>query len=209
MKILHLDCSPGDAGTSYSRQVSAVLAAGLSREQSADVQYRDLARSAPPHIDGALRSGWTSDAGSRTPAEVEIVTRSEGLIAELKRADAVVIGSPMYNFTVPSTLKSWIDHIAIAGQTFRYTAEGKPEGLLTGKQAFLALASGGVYSQGPAASLEHLETYLRAIFGFLGFSAVHVVRVEGIAFGPDAARDALAEAISKASELAGQGAHST
>lgn len=200
MNILHIDCSLGDTDTSYSRQLSAALVASLTQDGTADATYRDLAKSPPPHIDGALRSGWTSEAGSRTPAQVEIVTRSEGLIAELKRADILVIGSPMYNFTVPSTLKAWIDHIAIAGQTFRYTAQG-PEGLLTGKTAYLALASGGIYSQGPGAGVEHLDTYLRGLLGFLGFAKVETVRVEGIAFGPDAAKAALAGALERAAAV--------
>ena len=200
MNILHLDCSPGDVETSYSRQVSAALVAGLKKGGEVEVTYRDLARSAPPHIDGALRAGWTSEAGDRTPAQVEIVTRSEGLIAELKHADVLVIGAPMYNFSVPSTLKAWIDHIAIAGQTFSYTAEG-PVGLLTGKTAYLALASGGIYSAGPAAGLEHLDTYLRGFLGFLGFGEIQTVRVEGIAFGPDAARNSLAAAVELASAI--------
>ena len=201
MNILHIDCSPGDPSTSYSRQVSAALAASLTEGTNATLTHRDLAAAPPPHIDGALRSGWTAETGSRTPPQVEVVTRSEGLIAELKHADVVVIGTPMYNFTVPSTLKAWIDHVAIAGQTFRYTPQG-PQGLLTGKKAFLALASGGVYSQGPAAGLEHLETYLRGFLGFLGFSEVHAVRVEGIAFGPDIASAALAKALSEAKAIA-------
>lgn len=203
MNILHIDSSPGDMATSYSRRVSAALVASLGQGGDADVTYRDLAQSAPPHVDGALRSGWMSDASERSPAQVEIVTRSEGLIAELKHADVVVIGSPMYNFTVPSSLKAWIDHIAIAGQTFRYTAQG-PEGLLTGKKAYLALASGGVYSQGPFASAEHLETYFRSLFGFLGFDSVEAVRVEGSAFGPEAAEAALAGALEQASAMGSQ-----
>ena len=89
----------------------------------------------------------------------------------------------MYNFTVPSTLKAWIDHVAIAGQTFRYTASG-PEGLLTGK-AYLAPSSGGVYSQGSFAPNEHLATYLTALLGFLGIKDIEVVRAEGVAYGPE------------------------
>lgn len=197
--ILHIDCSPGSPSMSYSRQASAALVAALA-DPDDEVVYRDLAQAAPPHIDGALRAGWTAEADQRSSAQVEVVTRSEGLIAELKRADIVVIGSPMYNFTVPSTLKAWIDHVAIAGQTFRYTATG-PEGLLSGKRAYLALASGGVYSHGPFVGVEHLETYLRAILGFLGIRQVDVVRVEGSAYGPDAARDALAGAIAQAEAL--------
>ena len=118
--------------------------------------------------------------------------RSKALVDELKAADVVVIGSPMYNFTVPSTLKSWIDHIAIAGQTFRYSPTGA-EGLLNGK-AYLALSSGGVYSQGPFAAAEHLATYLTAILGFLGIRDVEVVRAEGIAYGPEQDKAAMASA---------------
>jgi len=111
------------------------------------------------------------------------VTRSRELVDKLKRADVVVIGSPMYNFTVPSTLKAWIDHVAIAGRTFRYTSNGV-EGLLRGK-AYFVLSSAGVYSQGPLASFVHLATCLTAIFGFMGLDDVKVVRAEGVAYGPE------------------------
>ncbi len=98
----------------------------------------------------------------------------------------------MYNFSVPSTLKSWVDHIAIAGQTFQYTATG-PKGLLTAK-AYLALSSGGIYSQGPFAPWEHLATYLTAVLGFLGISDVEIVRAEGVAYGPEQDKAAMASA---------------
>ena len=111
---------------------------------------------------------------------------------ELKAADVVVIGSPMYNYSVPSTPKAWIDHIAIAGQTFAYTAEG-PIGLITGK-AYLLLSSGGVYSQGPFAPNDHLATYLEAILRFLGISDIETIRAEGIAYGPEQDQAAMAKA---------------
>ena len=122
----------------------------------------------------------------------ETAARSKTLIDELKAADVLIIGSPMYNFTVPSTLKSWIDHVAIAGQTFQYTPTG-PKGLLEGK-AYLALSSGGVYSQGPFSAVEHLGTYLIAILGFLGIKDVEVVRAEGVAYGPEQDEAAMASA---------------
>ncbi len=205
MNILHLDCSPGDAASSFSRQLSAAFVAALREYGDATVVTRDLAASPPPHIDGALRSGWTAAADARTADQVSAVARSEGLVAELKAADVLVIGSPMYNFTVPSTLKAWIDHVAVAGQTFRYTSEGKPEGLLMGKRAYLGLASGGVYSQGPFAAAEHLGSYLAAILGFLGIGPVEIVRAEGLAYGPDAAKAALAQAITAAKAVVAKG----
>ena len=129
-----------------------------------------------------IRQAWVPEGEKDSALEVT-ATRSKAMVDELKGADIVVIGSPMYNFTVPSTLKAWIDHVAIAGQTFRYTEAG-PKGLLKGK-AYLALSSGGIYSQGPFAAAEHLATYLTAILGFLGIGDVEVVRAEGVAYGPE------------------------
>ncbi len=106
----------------------------------------------------------------------------------------------MYNFTVPSTLKAWIDHVAIAGQTFSYTAEG-PRGLLSGK-AYLVLSSGGIYSQGPFAANDHLSTYLEAIFGFLGIEKIEIVRAEGIAYGAEQDQAAMASAAEKIEAIA-------
>lgn len=111
----------------------------------------------------------------------------------------------MYNFSVPSPLKAWIDHVLIAGQTFRYTAEGKPEGLLHGKKAYLALARGGVYSNGPFTAYDHQDSYLRAVLGFIGITDVEAVVVEGVAFGPDYAGAALVRAREQALQLS-QGA---
>ena len=112
------------------------------------VTYRDVAADRLPHVDSTIRQAWMPE-GEKDAALTATAGRSKTLVDELKAADIVVIGSPMYNFTVPSTLKAWIDHVAIAGQTFRYTETG-PKGLLTGK-AYLVLSSGGVYSQGPFA----------------------------------------------------------
>lgn len=202
-RILHLDSSPGDDLTSYSRRVSADLVKALvASSPEAQVHYCDLARQPPPHVDGALRAGWTTSVDQRSPPLVQAVTRSEGYIAELIAADIVVIGAPMYNFSVPSTLKAWIDHILIAGQTFRYTAEGKPEGLVLGKKSFLVLARGGVYSNGPMTAIDHQEPYLRAVLGMIGIIDVQSILVEGVAFGPDRAQAALDQAREAAIHLA-------
>lgn len=203
MRILHIDSSAESADASYSRRISAAIVRALvATDSNARVDYRDLAATPPPHIDGALRAGWMATDGLRTPPQVEAVTLSEGYVGELMAADVLVVGAPMYNFSIPSPLKSWIDHVAVAGQTFRYTPEGRPEGLIRGKRAYLALARGGIYSEGPAASLDHQESYLRAVLGFLGITEVEALRVEGVAYGPDPARAALEAALAQAAGLA-------
>ena len=192
MNILHIDSSASDSASSHSRRLSADLVAKLkAANPSAAVVYRDVAADPLPHVDMTIRQAWVPE-GEKDTALTATATRSKAMVDELKAADVVVIGAPMYNFTVPSTLKAWIDHVAIAGQTFQYSEAG-PKGLLTGK-AYLALSSGGVYSQGPFAAAEHLATYLSAILGFLGFRDVEVVRAEGVAYGPEQDKAAMATA---------------
>lgn len=191
MNILHIDASASDAA-SQSRRLSAELVEKLTAANpGASVVYRDVAVDRLPHVDMTIRQAWVQD-GEKDASLTATATRSKTLVDELKAADIIVIGSPMYNFTVPSTLKAWIDHIAIAGQTFHYTPSG-PKGLLNGK-AYLVLSSGGVYSQGPFAAVEHLASYLTAILGFLGIRDVEVVRAEGVAYGPEQDDAAMASA---------------
>ena len=192
MNILHIDASASDASASHSRRLSAAVVEKLkAANPGATVVDRDGAVDRLPHIDMTIRQAWTPE-GEKDASLTATAARSKALVDELKAADVLVIGSPMYNFSVPSTLKAWIDHIAIAGQTFQYTPSGA-KGLLTGK-AYLALSSGGVYSQGPFAAVEHLGTYLAAILGFLGIGDVEVVRAEGVAFGPEQDKAAMASA---------------
>lgn len=183
MNILHIDASANDAATSHTRRLSAELVEKLkTANPGASVVYRDVAADRLPHVDMTIRQAWISEGEKDAPLAAT-ATRSKALVDELKAADVIVIGSPMYNFTIPSTLKAWIDHIAVAGQTFHYTSTG-PVGLLKGK-AYLVLSSGGIYSQGPFAAAEHLATYLTAIFGFLGIRDTEIVRAEGVAYGPE------------------------
>ena len=192
MNILHIDASASDSAASHTRRLSADLVEKLkAANPGASIVYRDVAADRLPHVDVTIRQAWATD-GEKDASLSATATLSKTLVDELKAADVLVIGSPMYNFTVPSTLKAWIDHVAIAGQTFQYTSSG-PKGLLTGK-AFLALSSGGVYSQGPFAAVEHLATYLTAILGFLGVGDVQVVRAEGVAYGPDQDQAAMVSA---------------
>jgi FMN-dependent NADH-azoreductase len=200
MNILHIDASASDAATSHTRRLSNELVERLKASHpDATIVYRDLVTNQLPHVDMTIRHAWTAE-NSDDPALTETLKRSKALVEELKAADVVVIGSPMYNFTVPSTLKAWIDHVAIAGQTFSYTAEG-PRGLLSGK-AYLVLSSGGIYSEGPFAANDHLSTYLDAIFRFLGIEDVEVVRAEGIAYGPEQDQAAMVSASKKIESIA-------
>ena len=200
MNILHIDASASDAATSHTRRLSRELIDRLkAANPGATVVYRDVVANPLPHVDMTIRQAWTPE-NSANPLLAETIGRSKALVEELKAADVVVVASPMYNFTVPSTLKAWIDHVSIAGQTFSYTAEG-PRGLLTGK-VYLVLSSGGVYSQGPFAANDHLSTYLQAIFRFLGVSDIEIIRAEGVAYGPEQDRAAMASAAEKIEALA-------
>jgi FMN-dependent NADH-azoreductase len=177
MKLLHLDTSI-QGSASLSRTVSAAIVQKLRSENPGlEYRYRDLAADPLPHL--------TLDAFA-TP-------QSQDVLAEFLASDVVVIGVAMYNFAIPSQLKAWIDRIAVAGQTFRYTANG-PEGLAGDKRVIIALARGGNYSEGPAASFEHAETYLRGILAFIGITAPQFVIAEGHALAPDR-RDAILEAV--------------
>jgi FMN-dependent NADH-azoreductase len=163
--IVHVDASIHGAN-SASRKISRSIVDQLTVERGgADVIYRDLAADPLPHL--------TLDAFA-----------DSSVVDEFLAADAVVIGAPMYNFTLPTQLKAWIDRIMIAGKTFRYTADG-PEGLAGGKRVIVALARGGFYEQGsPARALEHLETYLRGIFNFIGIEP-EFVAADGLNISPE------------------------
>jgi len=201
MQVLHLDSSALGA-MSVSRQLTAqIVARHLALDPDAKVTYRDLAADPALHLTGAhmaARMGATSDDATFN----DDLVKGNAYMDELFAADAIVIGAPMYNLSIPTPLKAWIDRIAVAGKTFQYTATG-PEGLLKGKKAFIASARGGVYSAGsPAAALEHQESYLIGLLAFLGVTDVQVVRAEGIAFGPEAKEAAIAHALAEIAAIA-------
>ncbi|WP_010164820.1 FMN-dependent NADH-azoreductase [Sphingomonas sp. PAMC 26617] len=200
MNILHIDASASDTATSHTRRLSSELIERLkAANPNATIVYRDVVANQLPHVDMTIRHAWTPE-NSGDAKLIETMNRSKALVDELKAADVIVVGSPMYNFTVPSTLKAWIDHVSIAGQTFSYTAEG-PRGLLSGK-AYLVLSSGGIYSQGPFAANDHLSTYLEVIFRFLGIQDIEVIRAEGVAYGPEQDQSAMASAFEKIEAIA-------
>lgn len=198
--ILLILCSP--RGTeSFSQKVALSIVGDLEkRSPDAKIVVRDLAQNAPPHVDKAFVLGLSTVLEQRTPEQVKALALSDLLIDELMTADIVVFAVPMYNFGPPSTLKAWIDHVARAGRTFSYTEKG-PRGLLNGKRAILILASGGIYSAGPAKPLDFQEPYLRSILGFIGVTDIDVVRVEGVALGAKGPETAMTTAMASSKEV--------
>jgi FMN-dependent NADH-azoreductase len=180
--ILHIDASISGEN-SASRTITRSVMDQLTIERGgADVVYRDLAADPLAHL--------TLDAFA-----------DSSVLDEFLAADTVVIGAPMYNFTLPTQLKSWIDRIVIAGKTFRYTENG-PEGLAKGKRVIVALARGGFYDQNsPAASLEHLETYLRGVLNFIGIEP-EFVAADGLAVSPEQRADSIKLAVGETVRLA-------
>jgi FMN-dependent NADH-azoreductase len=167
MNLLHIDSSALGAHSVTRELGRAVVAAWMRANPGAAVIHRDLAAQPLPH--------WAPVADAADPA-----ARMGGeVLAEFLAADVIVIGAPMYNFSVPSTLKAWIDRVAIAGKTFRYGANG-PEGLAGGKRMIIVSSRGGVYSAGPAAAADFQEAYLRQVFGFLGVTDIEIIRAEGV-----------------------------
>ena len=162
-----------------------------------NVVVRDLASAPVPHLDGARFAAFISTAESRTPEQQKVVDFSDQLISELKAADVLVLGLPLYNFGVPSVLKAYIDHIARAGQTFAYTAQG-PVGLLSGKKAVIFAARGGKYA-GTAADTQ--TEYIRGFLAFIGITDVEFVYAEGLAMGEEGKQAAISRAHEKIDQL--------
>jgi FMN-dependent NADH-azoreductase len=180
--ILHIDSSISGE-QSASRAISRSILNQLTSERGGNhIVYRDLAADPIPHL--------TLEAFADT-----------SVLDEFLAADTIVVGAPMYNFTLPSQLKAWLDRILVVGRTFRYTAEG-PEGLATGKRVVVALARGGFYDlNSPAASLEHLESYLRGVFNFIGVEP-EFVAADGLAIGPEQRERSIAQALGQTVRLA-------
>ncbi len=195
MNILHLD-SGLFAEQSVSRQLSKQLVQQLQAvHPDAQVTYRDLVVNPINHLDAEILTAGATAENQRNQRQMEELALTEQLLEEVFAADIILLGAPLYNFAIPSQLKAWIDRIAQAGRTFRYTEQG-PEGLLKGKKVYLASARGGIYSEEPAAAMEHQESYLKTLLGFIGITDITIIRAEGLNMG-DTMREA---AISQASE---------
>ncbi len=189
-KVLVLNSSLS-GGASASRALVQTAVDALSRPGVAIIE-RDLGADPIPHLTPET-VGTVRGADPVTPAQKQARALADGLIAELKDADVLVIGAPMYNFAIPSGLKTWFDHVLRAGQTFRYSEAG-PEGLIIGKKAIVVLSRGGLYSEGPAVGLDSQEPHLRTLLGFMGVTDVTFVRAEKLGFGPAAVEQAMGEA---------------
>ncbi|KAF1009219.1 MAG: FMN-dependent NADH-azoreductase 1 [Luteibacter sp.] len=189
MKLLHIDASALGAYSVSRGLTSAIVAEFTRNHPGLEVTYRDLHATPLGH--------WALPAGENDPAAAE----SDAVMEEFLAADVVVIGAPMYNFSISSSLKAWIDRIAVAGKTFRYTAAG-PEGLAGGKRVIIASSRGGIYADGtPAAAMDFQEPYLRAVLGFLGVTDVEFVRAEGVSRGDEQKTAAIGNAVAGISGL--------
>jgi FMN-dependent NADH-azoreductase len=183
MKLLHIDSSIlGD--NSASRQLSqAVVEAIKAVTPGAQVTSRDLATDALSHFSAATLLAVGTPEEKRDAAQQHEAKLNATALTEFLAADTVVIGAPMYNFTIPTQLKAWIDRICVAGQTFRYTEAG-PEGLCGGKKVIVVSTAGGIHA-GQASGAAH-EDYLKLLFGFIGVTDIHFIRAEGLAYGDEA-----------------------
>lgn len=201
MKLLHIDSSITGSDSITRRLSRDVVAQQRALHPELQVDYLDLAAEAPRPLSlNAL--GFRAPAQDGSPTEDQRLENqvSEALVSQLLESDIVVIGAPMYNFTIPAQLKSWLDRIAQAGRTFKYTESG-PVGLLGDKTVILALSRGGIYAGNPG--MEHQESYLKSIFGFMGVSDIHVVLAEGVNMGPEHRERGLAQAQADIEALVG------
>jgi FMN-dependent NADH-azoreductase len=193
MQLLHIDSSV--LGThSASRALSAeIVAKQIALHPGINVVRRDLAADAALHLSSAHLAAWQGAAVENVDLGADLA-KGGAYLEELSVADIIVIGAPMYNFSIPSQLKAWIDRVVVAGKTFRYGANGA-EGLLKNKKVFIASSRGNVYAAGsPAAAFEHHESYLTGVLSFIGLNDITVIRAEGLAFGPEAKEAAMLKA---------------
>jgi FMN-dependent NADH-azoreductase len=199
MKLLHIDSSVLGPH-SVSRQVSAAIVDRLAKSTPGlAITYRDVATAPLGHLSSshlAAAQGAAPDAALQPD-----LAAGQAVLEEFLAADIIVIGAPMYNFSIPSQLKAWIDRIAVAGKTFKYSAAGV-EGLAGGKRVIIAVSRGNFYGAGaPAAAYEHTETYLRSVFGFIGVTDIDIIVADGVQAGPEHREKAITAALQAATNL--------
>lgn len=199
MNLLQIDSSIlGDH--SVSRQLTKEVVESIRlAEPAVNITYRDVASTTPVHLDGQLLAAKGTPEQQRNAQQAHQVSVAEAVMAEFLAADVLVIGAPMYNFSIPSQLKAWIDMITVAGVTFKYGPNG-PEGLAGGKRAVIVATAGGQHAGTPT-GIAHID-YLRVLLGFLGISDIRVIAAEGLAMGPEVRDPALAAARAKLSSIA-------
>lgn len=185
---------------SVSNQLADVMEKHLATYNKYSVVTRDVASSLVPVMDGTIASAFRTDAADRNSTQSAIVAVSDSLVDELAAADVLVIAASMYNFTIPTQLKNYLDHIVRANKTFQYTPTG-PKGLLRDKPVILLVASGGVYADGPAANADFVVPYLKQLLSFIGLTTVSVIRAEGQGMGADIASKNMDKAFAEISNL--------
>ena len=196
MKILHIDSSVTGA-QSVSRPLSKEAAAKLATTPGSTVTYRDLVDDPLNHYTAVLRiHGATPEL--HTPAQKAELAMGETILAEFLASDTIVIGAPMYNFSIPSQLKAWIDLIVVAGKTFSYGAGGA-KGLCGDKKVIIISSRGGKY--GEVSPMDFQEGYLKTILGFIGVTDITIIRAEGIGYGPEVAKTAIESAKAQIAKL--------
>ncbi|NYT61419.1 FMN-dependent NADH-azoreductase [Alcaligenaceae bacterium] len=195
MKLLHVDSSINGSNSVSKKLTKDIVTHWLADHPGTEVEYLDLAADTPNHFSrDAMGFRLPPSTDALTDAQIQENAVSEALVTQFLAADVIVIGAPLYNFSIPSQLKSWIDRLAQSGRTFKYGANGV-EGLAKGKAVIAALSRGGIYSTTEAGqAMEHQESYLKTIFGFFGITDVRVVRAEGTDMGADSRAQALATA---------------
>jgi FMN-dependent NADH-azoreductase len=196
--LLQLNASLFSTGGQSSQLADQFVAAWRANNAGAQVSVRDLASDPLPHLSAERFLSFIAAPAERTPQQQALAAESDALVEEIRQAQVIVIGLPMYNFGVPSTLKAYFDHIARAGVTFRYTANG-PEGLLTGKKAYVFAARGGLYAGTPRDSQ---TTYVRDFLAFIGITDVEFVYAEGLNLGEPSKTASLAGAHERIAQLA-------
>jgi FMN-dependent NADH-azoreductase len=202
MKLLHIDSSILSSN-SVSRQLTKdTVTQWVSSHPGTTVDYLDLAVNSPSHL-SAESLGFRMPAGANlSEVQKQENAVSEALVSQFLAADVIVVGAPLYNFSIPSQLKAWIDRISQVGRTFKYTETG-PQGLAGGKTVIVASARGGVYSTNDwGRAAEHQESYLQTVFGFFGITDVRFVRAEGVAMGEVKKAEAMTEAANSIAKLA-------
>ncbi|WP_324132200.1 FMN-dependent NADH-azoreductase [Bosea sp. (in: a-proteobacteria)] len=198
--LLVINSSAAGAASVSKQLIDETVARLRTADPALVVVERDLGANPVPHLTtdstAAIRGAEPANDAQRTAKAL-----SDSLVAELKAADTLIIGAPMYNFGIPSTLKAWFDHVLRAGVTFKYGEKG-PVGLLEGKRAIVVESRGGIYSSGPTQALDSQEPHLRTMLGFIGISDVTFVRAEKLGYGPEAREQAINDAKAELARVA-------
>jgi FMN-dependent NADH-azoreductase len=198
-QVLLIISSP--RANSHSTRVARKLAEKLASRPGSSLTVRDLTHQPLPHIDDSFAIARNTLPDLLSGEQKSALSLSDKLLAELFAADTLIIAAAMINFSIPSSLKAYIDYVVRPGVTFRYGEKG-PEGLVKGKKAYIVVARGGHYSDGPMQALNFQDTYLKTILGFIGITDVEVIAVEGIAFGPEAAEKSVNAAFARVDAIA-------